>query len=415
MTNIETADIVVAGHTCVDIIPAFDASGPQPAAGQVRLDALLTPGKLVNVGPVVLSTGGSVPNTGLALKRLGVSVRMVGKLGPDFFGQAVIQILEKNGAHLADDMVIAPGEASSYTIVINPPGIDRIFLHCPGANDSFCANDLSLAHLAGAKIFHFGYPPLMQRMYSDGGDELIKLLRKVKQAGLVTSLDMARPDPDSPAGKVDWPALLAKVLPLVDFFVPSLDETLFMLDRAHFNQLVTETPTTRNPLPGVDGALLSDLTGRLIRLGATVVMLKMGDQGLVVRTSADSQRMAGICQKLGLPTATWIAREVLVPCFKAKLVGTTGAGDATIAGFLTAVDHGQAFEAAVLSAAATGACSVEAADANSAIPSWEAVQQRLNAGWQQHSVVLSLPGWQPQPGSGLWLGEQDQYKLVTHN
>lgn len=405
--TIYPADIVVAGHTCVDIIPAFEAAGTLPAADQVRLDTLLTPGKLVNVGPVVLSTGGSVPNTGLALQRLGVAVRLVGKLGPDLFGQAVIQILQKNGPHLADDMVIAPGEASSYTIVINPPGIDRIFLHCPGANDSFCAEDLSPEHLTGAKIFHFGYPPLMRRMYIDGGEELSQMLRKARQAGLVISLDMARPDPDSPAGQVDWSALLAKVLPLVDFFLPSLDEILFMLDRPRFNRLVTEAHTSNTPLPGVDGALLSELTDRLIQMGAAGVMLKMGDQGLVVRTSADPFRMAGICKKLGLPCASWIAREVLAPCLKANLVGTTGAGDATIAGFLAGVNAGQPFEAAVTSATAVGACSVEAADANSAIPAWEAVQQRLHAGWQQHPVILPLPGWHPQPGTGLWLGVHD--------
>jgi sugar/nucleoside kinase (ribokinase family) len=404
--NTHPADIVVAGHTCIDIIPTFDPSQFPGGSAKARLDMLLVPGKLVNVGATVLSTGGAVSNTGLALHRLGIPVRLVGKVGSDLFGQAILQAFRNSGEHLAEGMVIAPGDASSYTVVINPPGVDRVFLHCPGANDSFCAADITLEHLAGARIFHFGYPPLMKRMYADGGMELSRLLGKVKQAGLVVSLDMARPDPDSPAGKVDWASLLVKVLPLVDFCVPSLDETLFMLDRPRFDRLMAEMRGTHEPLPGVDGALLGEMSQRLIEMGAAVVMLKLGDQGLYVRTSADPQRIEGLCQHLGLPAGSWTGREVLSPCFKAKLVGTTGAGDATIAGFLASANASLPFEGAVSSGVAVGACSVEAADASSAIPTWQAVQHRIQAGWEQLPLSLSLPGW--RSSGGLFIGPHDQ-------
>lgn len=406
--NTFDADIVVAGHTCVDIIPTFDPSQAPPGNEQAHLETLLIPGKLVNVGAAVLSTGGAVSNTGLALHRLGTAVRLVGKLGDDLFGQAILQLFQKVDQRLAEGMVIAPGEASSYTVVINPPGVDRVFLHCPGANDSFCAADITPAHLTGARIFHFGYPPLMKRMYADGGVELAQLLRQVKQAGLIVSLDMARPDPDSPAGKVDWAALLTRVLPWVDIFMPSLDEILFMLDRKRFNQLMATQPTADQPLPGVNSNLLDDLAGRLIGMGAAVVALKLGNQGLYVRTSADPIRMTGVCHRLGLSLESWSDRELLAPCFKAHLVGTTGSGDATIAGFLTALNAGSSFEQAVTSAVAVGACSVEAADASSAIPSWNVVQQRIHSGWSQLPVNISLPGWQKHASNGLWISDKDR-------
>ena len=57
--------IVVAGHVCLDIIPAWD-----PAGGDVQ--SRMVSGALLNVGPATLSTGGAVSNVGIALHRLGV-------------------------------------------------------------------------------------------------------------------------------------------------------------------------------------------------------------------------------------------------------------------------------------------------------------------------------------------------------
>ena len=64
---------------------------------------------------------------------------------------------------------VPKGEVTSYTVVLNPPGIDRIFLHCPGANDTFTDEDVTDEVLGGASLFHFGYPPLMKQIWSDGG------------------------------------------------------------------------------------------------------------------------------------------------------------------------------------------------------------------------------------------------------
>jgi len=213
------APLIVAGHVCLDIIPTL------PDA-QARLSDLLPPGGMLQVGPVVLSTGGAVPNTGLALHRLGVPVRLMGKVADDGFGRVILDILRGYDPALADGMLVAPGEHSSYTVILSAPGLDRTFLHYPGPNDTFCAADVPDAGLDGARLFHFGYPPLMRRMYLDDGRELETLFRRVRARGLVTSLDLTRPDPDSEAGRVDWPALLARALPHVDVFLPSLEDLL---------------------------------------------------------------------------------------------------------------------------------------------------------------------------------------------
>ncbi len=352
------AEIVVAGHVCLDLIPFLD--GP----------ASIEPGRLIRVGEVALSTGGAVANTGVALHRLGVPVRLMGKVGDDLFGGAVLDALAAHG--LAEGMLVSAGEATSYSIVINPPGVDRSFLHCPGANDTFGADDVPVAAVAGARIFHFGYPPLMRRMIADDGAELERLLARVREAGLVTSLDMCQP-PATEAGRTDWRAVLARTLPHVDVFCPSIDELLLMLGRPAGER--------REPRGALDRAYVAELAGELLDLGAAVVAIKLGEQGLYLHTSG---HVGELCRRLGLDATAWSDREVLSSCFRASAVaGTTGAGDCTIAGLLAALLRGEDPTEAATAATAVGACCVEAADATSGIPPWPEVAERLAAGWER--------------------------------
>ncbi|HEU5367883.1 MAG TPA: carbohydrate kinase family protein [Ktedonobacterales bacterium] len=392
--------IAVAGHCCVDMIPAFDtASG--------RSEAALTPGKLVHVGPAHFATGGPVSNVGLALHHLGVPPRLFGKVGDDLLGSVLLDLLRCQDPSLADGMIVAPGETTSYSVVISPPGVDRIFLHCPGVNDTFAAADLAEADLEGVRILHFGYPPLMQRIYQEDGRELVSILEQARRQEVMTSLDMALPDPASEAGQLDWTAFLQRVLPQVDLFLPSAEELLFMLDRSLFEQLQTYAAGASIVLQ-MDGELLALLAEECLAFGAALVGLKLGDQGLYLRTTTEQRRLETIGRGFSDDQHDWRGRELLVPCFQARVVGTTGAGDATIAGFLTSLLAGTGPETALRDAVAVGACSVEAADASSAIPTWEAVQQRAAAGWQPGAVWLSLPGWRQDTARGIWYGPHDR-------
>jgi sugar/nucleoside kinase (ribokinase family) len=286
-------------------------------------------------------------------------------------------------------------------VVINPPGVDRIFLHCPGANDTFGAADVPYHRLDGARLFHFGYPPLMRRMFSDTGAELVALLRGVKAAGVTTSLDMAKPDPTSEAGKAPWLEILKRALPQVDVFLPSVDEILYMLDRERFDQMGPAMTSA------VDGPLLRALSDRLLSMGAAIVVLKLGPEGLYLRTTADSGRLDTMGRCTVSDTRAWLGRELLSPCFRADVSGTTGAGDSAIAGFLAGLTTGLGPEDTMTSAAAVGACSVEKADATSGIPTWDQLRARMAKGWERLPVSLALPGWRWDEGSSLWRGPED--------
>ncbi len=388
--------IIVAGHVCLDVIPTLPESCRD-------LTTWLVPGGLVNVGPMTISTGGAVSNTGLALHRLGVPVRLMGKVGDDTFGRTTLDVFRSYAPALAEGMLIAAGESSSYTLIFSSPNIDRTFLHYSGPNDTFCAADVPDTALSDARIFHFGYPTLMRNFYLDDGREFETLLRRVKAHGLVTSLDVSRPDPHAEAGKVNWSAWLTHVLPQVDIFLPSVEEALLMIDPAHYTTLEARGEV----LPQVDGGLLSRLAERLLAWGVAVAVLKLGDQGIYMRTAADTGRMRGLTERLNLDRRAWTNRELLAPTFRAHLVGTTGAGDCAIAGFLTGLLHKLSPEATLTGAVAVGACNVEAADAVSGVPAWEAVQRRIQAGWAQLPVTLKLVGWGWDVGQRLWIGPHD--------
>ena len=371
MSTRKTLKTVVAGHVCLDIIPQF----LQTAS---RLDELVVPGKLVELGPAVVGTGGTVANTGLALHRLGLPVTLMGKVGDDAFGHAILDVFRGHEPALVRTMIVDPNVATSYTVVINLPGIDRSFLHCPGANDTFAAADVRPDLLRGMDLFHFGYPPLMRRMYAVAG-ELRRMIESVKAAGLTTSLDMALPDPASPAGQTNWNAILTDCLPVVDVFMPSLDEIVYMLDPRE-GERIRRRAADGVALGGMTPASVREVAERLIGLGVAAVMIKLGNHGAYLRVTSDRARLA----RSGRAAATlqsWAGADFHAPCFASRVAGTTGSGDCAIAGLLASLAQGLDAAEAVRMAVAVGSASVETADAISGVPAWDTLLARVADGW----------------------------------
>lgn len=396
--------VMVAGHICLDIIPEFSHLPLGVSASATDTTQLFQPGSLVKVGAAILSTGGPVSNTGLVLHKLGISTTLVAKIGVDLFGQAILQIIKAIDPALAQGIVIEPGSTTSYTVIINPPGFDRMFLHCPGANDTFGKEDLPYDRLEEFDLLHFGYPPLMKRIYQSNGEELVQIFRRAKEAGVTTSLDMSMPDPLAESGQVKWSALLQAVLPYTDLFTPSLEEILFMLDRPAFES--TRVAGGASQWLSAHPQVVSRLGHKLLDMGAHIVLLKLGDCGAYLCTTnqADLEKL-----ERGRPedSGAWANRELWAPCFRVQVAGTTGSGDSTIAGFISAMLRGLSPEGALTAAVATGAHNVEAADAISGITSWYKIQARIGAGWERLVVGTPPPDWHWIPQAGLWAAPHD--------
>lgn len=361
---------VVAGHICLDMIPAVDH----------HFD--LIPGHLFEVGAPLMATGGAVSNTGMTMHILGTPTKLMCKLGDDDFGRTVLNIVKKRDESLAAGMKFFSGSITSYTVVINIPGTDRIFLHCPGANATYCADDVDWAALSDVQLFHFGYPCFMAKTYANDGEELVKMYKKAHDMGLTTSMDPGMPDPNGPAGKADWKGILKKVMPYTDVFMPSADELLYML-----------MPDRFGDGDNIGVAELQTMGDELIGFGAAVVAIKLGQRGMYIQT-ADAARIAKMGAGAPACVADWASKRMLFPTFTpTQFMGATGAGDSSIGGFLCAMLRDCTLEEAGLFAAAVGCCNVEAPDSLSGIRTWDDTMARINSGWKNKATQLDAPGW----------------------
>lgn len=361
---------VVAGHICLDIIPHFDH--------HISLD----PGRLYEVGSPTIATGGAVSNTGMTMHLLGQPVTLMGKIGDDSFGKSVLDVVRARAPELLSGMAQSPAVATSYTVVVNIPGTDRMFLHCPGANASYSSADVNWPLVADAHLFHFGYPAFMAAMYADDACELLAMYARAKELGVTTSLDPGMPDAAGPAGKVDWQRVLTRLLPSVDVFMPSADELLYMIDSARFGK--------GDELSGNE---LAELGAKMLAMGVAVAAVKLGKRGMYIR-SAGKARLEAMGAGQPADLDAWADRELWFPIFQERCFrGATGAGDASIAAFLTAMLRGLSLSDAGTFAAAVGACNVEAPDSLSGIQSWDATMARIAAGWAKQPLPALDRGW----------------------
>lgn len=365
-------DVIVCGHLCLDLIP-----GMKHLPGW----ALTAAGRLFESGPIGISTGGAVSNTGLALHRLGVDVRLMSIVGDDLLGQVIIHYLQARDPLLTEYIQPMPGQPSSATIVLQPENADRTFLHCAGTNAVFSAANVHFELAGRARIFHLGYPPLLPRLIEQDGEALQAIFANVRAAGAVTSLDMVMPDPQALSGQVNWPLILDRTLPYVDIFIPSIDEILFMLRRADWEAWKGDT------LAHLNRSYLAELADELLGRGVAISGFKLGEMGMYVKT-ANGERLDRI-KRVQLDSDAWGNIEQWQPAYQVRVAGTTGAGDSAYAGFLAALLRGCGPEAAVSWACAVGACNVEAVDSTSGIRTWDETAQRLAGGWPYRPERLS--------------------------
>lgn len=390
-------DVMVAGHLCLDIIPKF-------ATDATSLNDLLRPGQLIEVSEAAISTGGAVSNTGIVLKVLGNNVCFSARVGEDAFGKMTLDILSSRGN--SEGIRVVPEQASSYTVVLAPPKIDRMFLHNPGTNNSFGPEDLRPELLTKCRLFHFGYPPLMRRMYENEGENLKRIFQTAKECGATTSCDMALPDPNSPAGKAPWRKILENVLPFVDVFVPSIEEAFYMIEPTEFLRRKEEQK---------GGELIDVLTpdeysriaDTLLSMGCKMTTLKAGHRGFYLKTSSLKHLEGmGAASPKNLPI--WGNRELWQPAYRAEYIASaTGSGDSAIAGFLTGLMKGLTPEMTLHCAACVGWQNLQALDAISGVRSWEYTLETVRKGLPLLDAHIHAPGWYYSQEHGIWAGPKD--------
>ncbi|MCX7825329.1 MAG: carbohydrate kinase family protein [Verrucomicrobiae bacterium] len=302
-------DLIVAGHMVADVIgrPVF-------------LDRPIGHGKLYLSDAIELHTGGNVCNVGIAAAKLGLRVGALGRIGNDSWRTCVLERLTNAGLDLGGVIVDERGQTSATVVCVDPSG-ERSFFHTGGCGNQLTAADIiaRLGYIRRARAVALGYFGLMPRLESHFG----RALRAIRRAAPKTLTVL-----DCVAGAKGF-GNLAKALPWLDIFVPSLDEA-----RSVSGEEAPEKIIARFRAAGAAG----------------IVGVKLGADGCL------------------LSDGTEPAKTIHVPPVRVKkVVDATGAGDSWLAGFITARLRGFALSDAGIFANAVGACCVQAIGASTGI------------------------------------------------
>ena len=401
MAKKKDIEIVAAGHTCLDLIPAFTIDGKVD-----KMTDVLVPGKMINMGNCIVVGGGPVTNAGVSIRRLGVKTELIGKIGDDDFGKQILQWYEEHEGHFKGIKMVK-GESTSYTIAICIPGIDRFYLHHCGANDTFIYDDMDWDIVERSKLMLFGYPPWMKKLYENTGAELTKILKKTKDLGTTTVLDLSLPDV-SYANQFDWKAIMKEWVPLSDIMVPSAEEIFYFLYKDKFLDKKARLGPKESVLDHMTVKDISTLGKDLLKMGAGVAMVKCGHRGLYIRTGDKNQLKklgAAGCKDLD----NWTNRELWFPVYQEeKFVGALGSGDSAIAGFLSAFVRGLSIENCLRYANAAGSMNVTVPDGLSWNKGFDDLTKRIKAGWKTKDLKIDEPGWKKE--REFWVGPDNKGK-----
>jgi sugar/nucleoside kinase (ribokinase family) len=252
-------------------------------AGEINLDLILygVPEQLplereLLASDFAITLGSSSAILAHNLAALGAKVGFVTKVGEDPFGNIALDYLRERGVDLSR---VRHGGKSGVSFIL-PHESQRHILTYPGTISELRFEDLDLDYLAAARHFHLSSLFLQRKLLPD----IPKLFRRMKAAGLTTSLD-TNDDPDN-----RWDGNLQEILPHVDILLPNEREAKKMSDS-------------------------NDVETALARLAKKVgtVVIKMGANGAVA--IRDGQRFS----------------DSAVPV---SVIDPVGAGDSFDAGFL---------------------------------------------------------------------------------
>lgn len=263
-------------------MPRFDVT----VVGELNLDLILyglpdtlEPEREILADRLTLTLGSSSAIFAHNLSVLGSRVGFISRIGDDSLGTIALERLRESGVDVSRVRKVNGSTTTGLTVIL-PRDRFRNILTYPGTMFEMCIEDLDLNYLAQAKHFHlssfFLHPALRPR--------IPELFRRMKQAGLTTSLD-TNDDPED-----RWDGTLCDTLRYVDVFLP-------------------------NEREAKKTAGVNDLEEAIAKLSEIVplVIVKLGPEGAVARRGRE---------------------HIMLPSISVELVDPVGAGDSFDAGFL---------------------------------------------------------------------------------
>ena len=254
--------------------------------GELNLDLILyglpeqlAPERELLADHLALTLGSSSAIFAHNLAVLGSRVGFISRIGDDPLGKIALERLSEGGVDVSRVRRVSGPTSTGLTVILPRPRFRNILTY-PGTMFEMCFEDLDLDYLASARHFHLSSFFLHRALRPRIGE----LFKRMKQAGLTTSLD-TNDDPED-----RWDSDLEGVLPYVDVLFPNEREARKLARRDSLAEAVRE---------------LSSKVG--------VVVVKLGPQGALARHGSE---------------------QVMTPPVSVEAVDPVGAGDSFDAGFL---------------------------------------------------------------------------------
>lgn len=294
-------------------------------AGSINLDITLQVDRRPKLGETIVGNdvnfglGGKGANQAVSASRLESSVQMVGCVGDDNFGEVLLEHLSAETLSLDHVHQLADTPSGMAFITVDSDSENTIVI-IPGANATVTPSDVTAVSMGSddVAVSQFEIPqPTIRAFYEHARD-----------AGATTVLNPA------PAEQFHEP-----ILPLVDYLIVNETEAQFFsdedADRTLSEDALEETCT--------DLRAHDDQT----------IIVTLGERGVFAST----------------PTATFVLDSHTV-----DPVDTTGAGDAFVGAFATAIADGESVRDALAFANAAGAAATTAIGAAPSLPTRDEIR-----------------------------------------
>lgn len=266
----------------------------------------------------------------LAALDLGLPLEAVGRVGGDANGRWILEDCQAVGI-ATDQLRTTKDEPTSYTdaMTVTVTG-RRTFFHQRGANARLAPEDFDFGKTR-ARVFYLGYLMLLDRLdafETSGRTAAREVLESASAAGLRTAVDLVS------ARDARFREVVLSALPCVDLFFLNEIEAGYILER---------------PVAAGRRAML-EAAGELADLGVRETVVIHGAEGAVAASCEGGQACQG---RVRLPGE--------------RIVGSTGAGDAFAAGFLSGWHDGMAVGECLQRAVNVAAASLTAASASDGV------------------------------------------------
>ena len=275
---------------------------------------------------VKYGAGGCAVNTAINLNSLGINCGVSAAIGKDLNGEFIIDQLKKRKIDTTN--IIKTKNNTAITFAMISSNGKRRYLTNWGANDIFSIKDLVFSNIQKYSLIHLCGTFAMKTFDGKQTLEFVKKIKKNKNKILI-SMDTIYNT------KVNCLKLIKDLFPYLDIFFPSIEELTLITGYNSIKKNIDFLKATKIPLTGI----------------------KMGKEGSIFIHNNN----ASYCSP-----------------FKVKVIDTSGAGDAFMAGLIFATLSEYSLNYSMIFSTACAANNIQHVGASGNVPYFNKVEKFIN-------------------------------------